>query len=201
MSSGILLAENVNHKIKITGSLEFARKLVVWGGGEERDFPSSLPRIRTHENTELRGLMAHIHFPCRRVPRQCLADLTPPLAFLPLLPLCSCPDIPPFWRRCGGESWLYKRVRKWAPWGLMTTSDPESAGRQCRSHQTGGLPWHPDEPPGQPVPLPAPYGPGPGGGGGETGGPREERSPHLCAATWGEFSSCFQRSQRTRLAF
>lgn len=75
---------------------------MVWGGGEERDFPSSLPRIRTHQNTELQGPTARIHFPCRRVPRQCLANLTPPLAFSPLT-ATPTPLLPRIFLPCGGD--------------------------------------------------------------------------------------------------
>ena len=57
----------MNRKIKIIRTWEFVKK-AVWGGGEERDFPSSLARDRpTRRNAEQPGLHTLNSFPLTAV--------------------------------------------------------------------------------------------------------------------------------------
>lgn len=77
---------------------------MVWGGGKERDFPSSLPRIWTHQNTELWGLVPHsfsLQASSQAMPRS-PPPPPPPLAFHPQAAALLLPrENPSLWRAEG----------------------------------------------------------------------------------------------------
>lgn len=176
-----------------------------WWFGEEEENEISPAPCPTSGHTKTRSCGDSgpcIHFPAGELAGNAWKPSPRPSPSIPRLLLCSCPIPSPL------EEVQVRALavpESGAPWGLATVSVP----RLSRSLQ-GVAQVPPEErPPSRPPPgwpsrpacLPVMV---LGQVRGTWKAP-ESRGAHLCgvcrAAAWGEFSSCFQRSQRTRLAF